>query len=127
MNLSTERSAIYMSKANRSREDGVNVTNSTFIHLKGTSSSSSSESPAIYIYYSESNINISDSVFTNISSSNNSPYAGGIYYNMSVNGNGNYNIKGNTFSNISTSVSILVLTGSFSSFLFSYNTFCNVF
>jgi hypothetical protein len=53
-------------------------------------------------------------------------HAGAVYYYMDTFGNGYYNIKGNTFSEISTNKSVLVLLGTFSSLLFSYNTFYNV-
>jgi hypothetical protein len=98
------------------------VINSTFTLIEGTYY----QSPAIYISDSNSNINISDSVFTEISNSYSSLYAGAVYYNMSTSGNGYYNIKGNTFSKIHTTKSALVLYGSFSSFIFSYNTFSDV-
>jgi hypothetical protein len=86
------------------------------------------ECGGIHIGYSICNINISDSVFSSISSSytGSDLSAGAVYYNMSATSNGYYNISGNTFSDISTNKSVLVLSGSFSSLLFSYNTFYNV-
>jgi hypothetical protein len=103
--------------------DGTNVTNSTFLHLKRTGWGS----VGIQIDESSANINISDSVFTNISSSypDSDLYAGAVYYNMSTSGNAYYNIKRNNFSDISTNKSMLVFNGTFSSLLFSYNTFYN--
>jgi hypothetical protein len=118
--------AIYITTANTSAVfDGVNVINSTFIHLKSFYNSPT----AIHIQFPSGNINISYSFFTNISSSyasSSNNYCGIICYNMSSTGNGYYNIRGNTFSEISTNKSVLVLGGTFSSLLFSYNTFYNV-
>jgi hypothetical protein len=103
--------------------DGTIVINSTFLHLMCTSSYCG----VIHIYDNNNGkINISDSVFTNISSSSSSPDAGAVYYYMGTSGNGYYNINGNTFYDISTYKSVLVLSGTFSSLLFSYNTFYNV-
>jgi hypothetical protein len=127
-NLSTSYSAIFMDSANTSALfDGVSVTNSTFHSLKSTNYTS----PAIYFWISSGNINISDCFFTNISSSYISDenvflYAGAVYYWMGTEGNGYYNIKGNTFYEISTNKGVLVLNGIFSNLTFTYNIFYNV-
>jgi hypothetical protein len=124
--MTTRYEAINMGIGNTSAVfDGSNVISSTFLHLKGTDI----RCGVIHIDSSSGsgNINISDSVFTNISSGyTGSPNAGAVYYYMSTDGNGYYNISGNTFYNISTNKSVLVHYGSFSSLLFSYNTFYNV-
>jgi hypothetical protein len=78
--------------------------------------------PAIFVI----DINISNSVFKNISSNYSSPYAGAIYYFMNTSGNGHYNFSNNAFINISINSSPLYLSGSFSSLSFSYNRFYNV-
>jgi hypothetical protein len=53
--------------------------------------------------------------------------AGAINCNMKNNNdNGNFNISGNTFIAINLSKSVLLLSGSFSSLTFSYNSFYNV-
>jgi hypothetical protein len=90
---------------------GVNLTDSSFTNIKTTFSYS-----ATYIWTSSANINISDSVFRNISSSISSTSAGDVYYNMSSSGNGYYYISGNIFYNISTNKSVLVLKDRFNLF-----------
>jgi hypothetical protein len=100
---------------------GVNLTNSSFTNIKTTSQYS-----AIHFESSTNNIYISDSVFTNALSNSSSSHAAAVYYYISTDGNGCYNIKGNTFYDISTNKSVLVLSGTFSSLLFRYNTFYNV-
>jgi hypothetical protein len=102
--------------------DGLSVGNSTFIHIKAQSS----EPPVFFITNPNANVNISDCVFTNISDSHGNPDAGAVSYWMGSSGNGYYNISGNTFYDISTNKSVLVLSGTFSSLLFTYNTFYNV-
>jgi hypothetical protein len=121
-NLCSIWPAVVVSTANTSAKyDGINVANSTFSVLKRTSS----QPPAIYVSYYSANINISDSIFTSISSSSRFILAGAIYFNMSTT-NGYYNISKNTFFDISTNKSVLVLTGAFSNLTFSYNIFYNV-
>jgi hypothetical protein len=123
--LTTSYSAIFIFEANSSAVfDGTNVINSTFLHLMGTGCNCG----VIQSNSISSNINISDSVFSNISSSYtySDLYAGAVYYWMGIDGNGYYNINGNTFYDISTNKSVLALRGNFTSLLFSYNTFYNV-
>jgi hypothetical protein len=122
--MTTIYPAIYVGNGNTSAVfDGTNFINSTFLHLNGTDNNCG----VIHIFGSgDGNINISDSVFSNISNSYSSPSAGAVYYNINSSGNGYYNIKGNTFYDISSNKSVLALSGSFTSLLFSYNTFYNV-
>jgi hypothetical protein len=120
-NLTSGNGAIYNNLTNSLNKDGHKIINCTFEHIRGTST----PSPAIYAITVSSNVNVSDCVFNNISHSG-SPSAGAIYYNMSTDGNGHYNISGNSFFNISTNKSVLVINGIFTSLLFSYNCFCNV-
>jgi hypothetical protein len=80
-------------------------------------------SPCILV---SNNVNISNSVFSNISSNYSSPLAGAICYYMTDTANGHYNITNNTFFDISTNKSVLVLDGYFLSFSFGYNSFYNV-
>jgi hypothetical protein len=83
-----------------------------------------SEHPAaINIDNSDPNVNVTDCVFRNISNSYDSPNAGAINYPID---NVDYNISNNIFYDISTNRSVLSLFGSFSSLLFSDNTFYNV-
>jgi hypothetical protein len=81
--------------------------NQLIIHKYKTTSRYS----AIHFESSTNNIYISDSIFMNISHNVGSlAEAGAVYYNMSTDGNEYYNIWGNTFYDISTNKSVLVLS-----------------
>jgi hypothetical protein len=76
-NLTSSRAFIYMYYGNIwAVFDGANAINCTFTSIKRTASRS-----AIHIYSSSAKINISDSIFTNISSNYSSPSARVVYYN----------------------------------------------
>jgi hypothetical protein len=72
------------------------------------------------------NINISNCLFRNFSSTYNFPDAGAVYLFTDINYNGHYNISNNTFYDIKSNKSVFVFYGYFLSFLFKFNTFCNV-
>jgi hypothetical protein len=118
--MNTGHAAVFVDISDSAK--GHVVVNCSFENIRGTDSFA----PCIHIYRANANINISDSIFKNISSSNSSPNAGAIYYFMNTDLNNNYSILGNTFIEIKTNKSVIQLTGSFSSLTFSYNSFYNV-
>jgi hypothetical protein len=80
----------------------------------------------IDIYNSNEKCNITDCFFKNLSTDHNNPRAGVINFNMNSNNFANHNLSGNTFIDIKTNKSAVVHIGSFSSLIFSYNSFYNV-
>jgi hypothetical protein len=77
-------------------------------------------------YDANQKFNITNCFFKNISSSHNSPRGGAIYCNMNNNINIGYYVSGNTFIEIKTNKSAIQLNGSFSSLIFTSNSFFNV-
>jgi hypothetical protein len=96
--------------------------NSSFEDMK----SLGSYSPVVGVWDTNQKYNITNCFFTNFSCSSSSK-AGAAYYVMTNNNNfGYFNISGNTFIEIKTNKSVMNLNGSFSSLIFSSNSFYNV-
>jgi hypothetical protein len=120
-NHTTSLSAVFFDSANLIGQNGHTIVNCSFEDMKSTG-----EWPAaISIFDSNQKYNIMNCYFRNISNSFSSVRAGAINCEMN-NNNGHYNISGNTFIEIKTNKSVINLNGSFSSLIFSYNSFYNV-
>jgi hypothetical protein len=120
-NLTTNLSAVFFDLANDEGQNGHITVNCTFLDMKSTG-----EFPGgIGILDHNSKYNITNCYFRNISNSANNVRGGAINCEMN-NNNGFYNISENTFIEIKTNKSVINLIGSFSSLIFSYNSFYNV-
>jgi hypothetical protein len=113
-------SAVFVDNSNSQK--GQTVVNCSFENIMGTNTYCA----GINIFNGNANINISCSIFKNISSSHGSTPGGAINYAMSTTNNGRYNISANTFIEIKTNRSVIQLSGGFTSFTFGYNLFFNV-
>jgi hypothetical protein len=123
VNYTASLSAVFSDTANSSSSNGHKFINSSFENLKSTG-----EHPAsIGVWDANAKYNVTNCFFRNISGTLGNPRAGSFHCNMNNNNNfGYYNLSENTFINIGTNKSAIQLSGSFSSFIFSYNSFFNV-
>jgi hypothetical protein len=122
-NLTSSISAIFFDIANTISENGHKVVNCSFEKMK-----SIGEYPiSIGVFDPYSKYNITNCFFRNLSSNSSNIRGGAINCEMINNNNyGYYDISGNTFIDIKTNKSVITLNGSFSSLIFSYNSFYNV-
>jgi hypothetical protein len=123
INLTSNYSAIVFDTANISSKNGHICINCSFENLKSTG-----ECPgSIGIFDANTKYNITNCFFFNISNDYNNPRAGGVNCEMNNNNNnGYYNVSRNTFVEIKTNKSVMIIIGSFSSVIFTYNSFYNV-
>jgi hypothetical protein len=120
-NLTSNISSILFDIANNEGQNGHTIVNCSFEYTKSTG-----EFPGgIGIFDSNLKYNITNCYFRNISNSNDNHRAGAINCEMN-NNNGHYNISENTFIEIKTNKSVVMLNGTFSSLIFTYNSFYNV-
>jgi hypothetical protein len=106
---------------NSSSSNGISFINSTFERIEGISF----EAPCIEIGIPYSSVNITLSLFKDIHCIYDTVGAAAVYYNMHTI-NGDYKFAGNTFFNISSPHSAVVLHGNFTSLLFENNSFIDV-
>jgi hypothetical protein len=116
--LTTWHSAIFVDNSDSAK--GHTVVNCSFENLKG-----SGYTVAIHIFNANANINISDSIFRNITTSHGAS-SGAVYYSMNTNYKGHYNISENTFIEVSANKSVIHFVGTFLSLTFNYNSFYSV-
>jgi hypothetical protein len=117
----TQKSAAAVFIDNCNAEGSTKVVNCSFEDMQSTGNWPA----AIGVYDFTTRYNVTHCFFRNLSCTVQSPYAGAINCYM-TNNIGYYNISENTFIEIKTNKSAIQLNGSFSSLIFSYNSFYNV-
>jgi hypothetical protein len=122
-NYTPSLSAIFIDSSNQESSNGHKIVNCSFENLRDTGMWPAS----IGVYDLNAKYNLTECFFRNISSNNGSIRAGAINCDMTIrNDDGYFNISGNTFIEIKTNKSVVLLYGSFLSLIFSYNSFYNV-
>jgi hypothetical protein len=122
-NCTTSASAVFFDTSNSTSSNGHKIINCSFENLRGTIVHPGS----IGCHDPIAKYNVTLCFFRNISNTNSSAWGGAFHCNMNNNNNfGYYNVTGNTFIEIRTNKSAVQLNGTFSSLVFSYNSFYNV-
>jgi hypothetical protein len=123
LNFSTACSPIFLDTADTSSLNAHKIVNCSFENIR----TSSDRAAAIIVYDVNQKFNITNCFFRNILSGVNEIRGGTFNCEMNTRSNiGYYNISGNTFIDINTNRSVILLNGTFSSLIFSYNSFYNV-